>query len=90
MGSIMWAASGLVGIMLPGVAVTFNPMFPELMAALPAPILFCGAAAGGFWRGEHAANSIAMTTHTGKTSILTVFSRLKGRSCVQVDYIGYI
>jgi len=42
MGSIMWAASGLVGIMLPGVAVTFNPMFPELMAVLLAPILFCG------------------------------------------------
>jgi hypothetical protein len=83
MGSIIWAACGLVGIMLPGVAVIVFPM-------VPAPIIFCGPAAGVFWRGEQAASNTVMTTHTDKTFMLIGFSSTKERFYRQVDYIGCI
>jgi hypothetical protein len=55
MGSIMCAASGLVGIMLPGVGVALPDaglisIFPEFTGSLPDPIMLPGTVVGdGCW-----------------------------------------
>src|SRR5512145_284071 len=60
-GSIMCAAAGLTGIMLPGVAVVFIPISPEFMGVLPDSILFCGTGVTADWREVHAARASVIT-----------------------------
>ena len=76
MGSIMCAASGLVAIILPGVAVAspeapLIPMFPESVCVLADPIIFPEIAVGEDGWAEQADKINAIEISNGNRNTFT-------------------